>query len=526
MPDINLTPYTSQLEAIQQRKKMAELLSQQALQPIDMPQVAGARVSPYAGLAKMLQAYSGRKMREGAQAEQKTLADQYRTDTSADFSSLLRGLTPTAAVPEGPSTFTPNVSEMDMAQNPRMVMQPETDYEGGIIEAGQPGAGYFGVTPGTPAIPASGGRLTPEGFAAMKTPAGQQQYMAQLLAQNKPREPKWELKEIKTADGGVKTMLLDMNAPNPMSTATEQGRQGAKSNFGSINPSQYTPESIKLFAASGGTDFSLLKTPTPINKESKTGDIQIYDKYVAQQLELGKKPLGIDQFLLNQKIASRNPAPVRERFVYDAARGGRVNLDTGELLPVTQGGQPIGGKDRGLSSGEVDKITAIDVLAGTQKRLAETFQDKYAGYPLKSAGELANVMGAKFGGDKEAQAQWWASHEANDNVARNALFGASLTAGEQKAWEKTSINPGMSSSMIKARMTERQALIDAKRDTTVGNLEKAGFNVGGFKEKSDAFKTPAAKVTTRQEIQDVATQTGKSIDQVTKDAIAKGYKVQ
>ena len=225
MPDINLSPYTSQMEALAQRRKMAELLSQQALQPIDMPQVAGARISPYAGLAKMLQAYSGRKMREAAQAEQKTLADQYRTDTSADFSSLLRGLTPTAAVPEGPSTFTPNVSEMDMAQNPRMVMQPETDYKGGIIEAGQPGAGYFGVTPGTPAIPASGGRLTPEGFAAMRPPAGQQQYMAQLLAQNKPREPKWELKEIKTADGGTKTMLLDMNAPNPMSTATEQGTQ-------------------------------------------------------------------------------------------------------------------------------------------------------------------------------------------------------------------------------------------------------------------------------------------------------------
>jgi hypothetical protein len=315
--------------------------------------------------------------------------------------------------------------------------------------------------------------------------------MAQLLAQIKPREPKWELKEIKTADGGTKTMLLDMNAPNPMSTATEQGRQGAKSNFGSINPSQYTPESIKLFAAGGGTDFSLLRTPTPVNKESKTGDIQVYDKYVAQQIELGKKPLGIDQFLLNQKIASRNPAPVRERFVYDAARGGRVNLDTGELLPVTQGGQPIGGKERPLSTSEVDKITAIDVSSGTQQRLADTFQDAYGGYPLKSAGEIANVMGAKFGGPNEAQAQWWASHEANDNVTRNLLFGASLTAGEQKAWERTTINPGMSPSMIRARMTERQALIDAKRTTTVENLEKAGFGVTGFKGKSDAFKTPS-----------------------------------
>jgi hypothetical protein len=262
MPDINLSPYTSQMEAIQRRQKMAELLSQQALQPIDMPQVAGARVSPYAGLAKMLQAYTGRKMREGAQAEQKTLADQYRTDTSADFSSLLRGLTPTAAVPEGPSTFTPNVSEMDMAQNPRMVMQPETDYEGGIIEAGQPGAGYFGVTPGTPAIPASGGRLTPEGFAAMKTDAGRQQYMAQLLAQIKPKEP------IKL---GKDDVLLDPITMKPLF------QPEAKANFGSINPSQYTPESIAAFTAGGGKDFSLLRAQPNLSFQNTGTNIQPFD---------------------------------------------------------------------------------------------------------------------------------------------------------------------------------------------------------------------------------------------------------
>jgi hypothetical protein len=68
------------------------------------------------------------------------------------------------------------------------------------------------------------------------------------------------------------------------------------------------------------------------------------------------------------------------------------------------------------------------------------------------------------------------------------LFGASLTAGEQKAWERTTINPGMSPKMIKERMTERQALIDAKRSTTVGNLEKAGYDVKGFKDASTFFE--------------------------------------
>ena len=477
MPTVNLSPYTAESEAIARRLRMAEALGQKAAQPLEMPTMPGVRISPLSGLAKMLESYTAGRDERAARAESKALGEKYRADTSADYGALLKGMTPTAAVPEGPSTFTANVDQRDVAENPRMVMQPERNELNEIIQPGEAGAGYFGVTPGTPAIPASAGRLTAEGFGAMKTPAGQQQYMAQLLAQNKPREQKWELKEIKTADGGTKTMLLDMNAPNPMSTATEQGMQ--------------KPVKKPIVVGNALVDPDTFQAVYTGPKAARTGNLGDYDEYVAQQTKAGKKPVDFDQFLVNQKIAGRQPAPVRERFVYDAARGGRVNLDTGELIPVTQGGQPIGGKERPLSTSEVDKITAIDVSSGTQKRLKDTFQDAYGGYPVKAGGELANVLGAKFGGPNEAQAQWWASHEANDNVTRNLLFGASLTAGEQKAWERTTINPGMSPSMIRARMTERQALIDAKRSTTVGNLEKAGFDVKGFKEKSNAFEAPS-----------------------------------
>jgi hypothetical protein len=489
---------------------MAEALGQKAAQPLEMPTMPGVKISPYAGLAKIFDEYIAGRDERAAKEESKALGEKYQKDISADYSSLLKGLTPTAAVPEGAPTYMPNVDQRDVAENSRMVMQPERNEMGEIIAAGQPGAGNFGVTPGAPAIPATTGKLTAEGFSAMQTPEGRQLFMAQLLAQNKPKDP------IKL---GKDDVLLD---PDTKKTIY---KPEARANFGSINPSQYTPESVRAFAASGGTDFSLLRTP-PVAKAGRTGDLGVYDEYVTQETKAGRIPLGIDKFLLNQKIAARPPAAVRERFVYDANRGGRVNLDTGELLPVTQGGQPIGGKERPLSTGEVDKITAIDVSSGTQKRLNDTFQDSYGGYTLKAGGEIANVLGAKFGGDNEAQAQWWASHEANDNVTRNLLFGASLTAGEQKAWERTTINPGMSPSMIRARMTERQALIDAKRSTTVGNLEKAGFDVKGFKEKSNAFETSAGKVTTLQEIQDVATRTGKTVEQVTKDAVAQGYKVQ
>ena len=262
MPDINLSPYTAESAAIARKMRLAEALQQQALSPLEMPTMAGVAISPYAGLAKMLQAYSASKMRGKAEEREKTLADTARADTSADFSSLLKALTPTAAVPEGPSTFTANVDQRDVAENPRMVMQPERNEMNEIIQPGEAGAGNFGITPGTPAIPASAGRLTAEGFRAMRTPVGQQQYMAQLLAQMKPKEP------IKL---GKDDVLLDPVTMKPLF------QQDAKANFGSIDPSKYTPDSIAAFMAGGGKDFSVLRAQPNLSFQNTGTGIQPMD---------------------------------------------------------------------------------------------------------------------------------------------------------------------------------------------------------------------------------------------------------
>jgi hypothetical protein len=100
MPDINLAPTNYELDAIQKRRKMAEFLIQQAQQPIEMPQVAGARISPIQGLAKLLQGYIGGKNLEKAGAEEK----QYQSDYLSDLGFLMRNAgksTPaTEAIPE------------------------------------------------------------------------------------------------------------------------------------------------------------------------------------------------------------------------------------------------------------------------------------------------------------------------------------------------------------------------------------------------------------------------------------------
>jgi hypothetical protein len=148
-------------------------------------------------------------------------------------------------------------------------------------------------------------------------------------------------------------------------------------------------------------------------------------------------------------------------------------------------------KKRDLGSTDINRITEIDDSLGVQNRLTETFKPDYAGYKVKFAGDIANTMASTFGGDKEAQADWWKAYDANDNIARNALYGASLTDGETKAWKATTVDISMTPSMIERRMKERAALIEAKRKTTVENLGKANFNVENFQAAPSNFSPPA-----------------------------------
>jgi len=261
MASVNLSPYTAESEAIARRLRLAEALGQKAAQPLEMPTQAGVRISPLAGLAKMLDEYTAGRQERSARAESKALGEKYQADTSADYGSLLKALTPTAAVPEGPSSFMANVSQADAIENPRMQMMPERNEFNEVIQPGEAGAGSYGVTPGTPAIPATTVELTAEGFKAMKTPAGQQQYMAQLLAQIAPKDA--------------------MVVPEGGSLYSKSGKllvQGAgKNNFGSINPSQYTPESVQAFMSSGGKNYGLLRAQPNLSFQNTGTGIQPFD---------------------------------------------------------------------------------------------------------------------------------------------------------------------------------------------------------------------------------------------------------
>jgi hypothetical protein len=223
-------PYQLQQQELDRRQKMAEILQQQAFEPVQAGSYQGiqAPISPVQGLAKVLQMYLSNKNQEGLKSEQKALGEQYRADTSSDIQRLIQGLQGKAATPEVKQEPTAS----DFADNPNLAssfaqMQPDQQKA-------------FTM----PAMPAkAAGILDPSLIGDFKTPGMQQQALNMYMGQLAPKAP------VILSEGQI--------AYNP-TTGEKMFAGGSKSPFGNVNPASFTPESLKAFTAGGGNDFSLL----------------------------------------------------------------------------------------------------------------------------------------------------------------------------------------------------------------------------------------------------------------------------
>lgn len=84
MADFGLNEYSADAEDIARRRRYAEMLQQQAMQPLETQTAGGWAIptSPLSGVAKLLQAYQGRKGLEEASSRQKALGERLRGDAS------------------------------------------------------------------------------------------------------------------------------------------------------------------------------------------------------------------------------------------------------------------------------------------------------------------------------------------------------------------------------------------------------------------------------------------------------------
>ena len=315
------SPYQTEQRRIAQQQKMAEMLQAQSMQPNERFSYNGieARIPVTAGLAKMLQGFTGMMMQKKGLEEEKALGEKYRGEQLADITAL------------GTAINAPAMA--GSAAVPERAAQPPTTM---VDDEGNPMPGVS-ATPAIAAVPArQAGYIGPEMIAQMKTPEGANQVLALSLAQRQAAiEAERRANEPYTlAEGAGRYQPMPGGLPARLIAGG-----AAKTPFAPLDVSKYTPESLAAAMKPDGTVDRTLLRAIP---ERATGELGVYNEYVRQQTAAGKIPMGIDQFIINQKIAGRTPAVPRERSVYDTTRGGVVNLDTNAFTPVMQGGKPIG----------------------------------------------------------------------------------------------------------------------------------------------------------------------------------------
>lgn len=64
------------------------------------------------------------------------------------------------------------------------------------------------------------------------------------------------------------------------------------------------------------------------------------------------------------------------------------------------------------------------------------------------------------GKDRSEGASFWQEYDRYKNVVRNELFGASLTAAEQKAFAQADVNPSMQPVQIKKNLELQKSIVE------------------------------------------------------------------
>jgi hypothetical protein len=152
--------YDEQTADLQRRQRMAQMLQEQAMAPLESQVAPGGMVvptSPLLGLSKMLQAYIGGKAQKGVDAQRGELS-QRSTAEAQDFLRSLapgaqRAMTPDAALAASLSAAPTEAQQMTSADRTSAIMQgavssnPRMQMAAQLAASMKPEAEEYGTTP-------------------------------------------------------------------------------------------------------------------------------------------------------------------------------------------------------------------------------------------------------------------------------------------------------------------------------------------------------------------------------------------
>jgi len=224
-----IDPYSQQAEEIARRQRMAQALQESGSQVLQMPTTPGVAISPYAGLAKILESGLGAYKEKQAREDYAKLQTDYRKNYNTQFENFARALS-------APAQEAFAGQEAIEAKPAQMAPKIEQGFGGYGM---QREVGQFEIAPaveGRAAIPARSalpaGYISPETLKGFDIPEVKQLAMAKYLAQFEPKQVKLGQNERlleQTGSGpfrelaGVAPAKADKLAPHWEATTQEVG---------------------------------------------------------------------------------------------------------------------------------------------------------------------------------------------------------------------------------------------------------------------------------------------------------------
>lgn len=179
-------------------------------------------------------------------------------------------------------------------------------------------------------------------------------------------------------------------------------------------------------------------------------------------------------------------ARAREQMLHtqQQQRGQIIQTDQGPMLAdaragvaraiIGPDGQPLT-RSKPLPPSVVNQLQETRDNAVTIGRLNSSFKNGFGGKGFLGLGADAQMSAAgTLGVDQESVAWWKEYRKQAELVERHAMFGASLTPGEQASWRSADIAPGMDAKTIKANLLTRTTLAKKVRENTAQDMIDAG----------------------------------------------------
>ena len=325
-------PYAAQAADIARRQKMAEIMQAQALQPIEKFSYNGieARISPYQGLAKMLQAYMGGRGQAAALEEQKALGEEVRSKRQSEIKDFMGAMTGTPGMPERAAVL--DSQEIAQAQDRGAVKDGVSDtgaYQIPAVAAVAPDrqkALALALQSSSPILQSAGGALLAESIKP------QESLFAKPSAKDFTNESILEFS--RTKDYSVLKPRDEDKPPSGYEMRTVDGKK------------------TLAFIPGGPADpVVIAQGRAPAAQQP---DIVKYEFYVKQEKDAGKKPLSFNDWELRKvregKSTSTNVtygAPVaatdaqgRPVFIQPGRGGGAPSVIEG-FSPVGEKLKPV-----------------------------------------------------------------------------------------------------------------------------------------------------------------------------------------